>query len=59
MGQHLYNAINKHPLPSEIFVNELAALGTVTPAEAEAIKKEASADLPKGLWVGFAFGKVA
>ena len=42
---HLYNAINKHPLPSEIFVNELAALGTVTPAEAEAIKKEASADL--------------
>jgi 2-oxoglutarate dehydrogenase E1 component len=42
---HLYSAINKHSLPSEIFVDELAALGTVTPAEAAAIKKEAAADL--------------
>jgi 2-oxoglutarate dehydrogenase E1 component len=42
---HLYNAIQKHQLASEIFVQELSALGTVTPTEAAEIKKEAAADL--------------
>ena len=42
---HLYNSIQKHPLASEIFVEELATLGTVTRADAELIKQEAAADL--------------
>ncbi|MFM8459451.1 MAG: thiamine pyrophosphate-dependent enzyme, partial [Chthoniobacterales bacterium] len=42
---HLYGTIQKHPLASETFVKELAALGTVTREDAEAIKKEAARDL--------------
>ncbi|MEY3481262.1 MAG: 2-oxoglutarate dehydrogenase component [Verrucomicrobiota bacterium] len=42
---HLYNRIQKHPLASETFVKELAALGTLSEAEAAQIKAEASRDL--------------
>ena len=42
---HLYSAIQKHPLASETFVEELVALGTLTGAEAAQIKTEAARDL--------------
>ena len=42
---HLYNTIQRHPAPSETFVQELAALGTVTPAEAAALRQEAEREL--------------
>ncbi|MGA0092847.1 MAG: 2-oxoglutarate dehydrogenase E1 component [Chthoniobacterales bacterium] len=42
---HLYSTIQKHPLASETFVKELAALGTLTEAEAAQVKAEAARDL--------------
>ncbi|MBU3664699.1 MAG: 2-oxoglutarate dehydrogenase E1 component [Chthoniobacterales bacterium] len=42
---HLYGKIQKHPLVSKAFTDELAALGTVTSAEAAGIKKKAESEL--------------
>ena len=42
---HLYGRIQKQPLASEVFVGELARLGTVTRDDAAAIKAEAERDL--------------
>ena len=41
----LYSTIKKHPLPGARFAAELAALGTVPPAEAEAIRAACIAKL--------------
>ncbi len=42
---HLYNTIQKHPLPSEIFVRELDNLGTLTREDAAVLKAEAELEL--------------
>lgn len=42
---HLYSTIQKHPPVSEVFVEELASLGTVTRGDAEEIKALAASDL--------------
>jgi 2-oxoglutarate dehydrogenase E1 component len=45
----IYHVIKKHPLPGIRFAAELAALGTVTPAEAEALRAACIARLDKEL----------
>ncbi len=45
----IYNVIKKHPLPGARFAAELAALGTVPPAEAEALRAACIARLEKEL----------
>ena len=42
---HLYGKIHRHPLVSEVFVGELAQLGTVSREEASAIKAGAEREL--------------
>jgi 2-oxoglutarate dehydrogenase E1 component len=37
---NLYTKIKEHPLPTEVFLERIAPLGTVTPEEAAAIKAE-------------------
>ena len=48
---HLYGKIQKHPLVSQVFVEELAALGTVTREEAAAIKAVAEGELEEAFAV--------
>lgn len=45
----IYHVIKKHPLPGARLAAELAALGTVTPAEAEALRDACIASLDKEL----------
>ena len=46
---NLYHTIKGHPLLSEMFAAEAAALGTVTPEEAAGIKGESLAELEAAL----------
>ena len=45
----LYNRIKNHPLPSEVFLNQIASLGTVSAEEAAALKAESLKELNDAL----------
>ena len=45
----LYNQIKSHPLPSEVFVAQIAPLGTVSAEEAAAMKAESLKELNDAL----------
>jgi 2-oxoglutarate dehydrogenase E1 component len=46
---NLYSKIKSHPLPSEVFLTQIAALGTVSSDDAAAIKAEALKELSDAL----------
>jgi 2-oxoglutarate dehydrogenase E1 component len=45
----LYNRIKNHPLPSEVFLSQIASLGTVSAEEAAALKAESFKELNDAL----------
>jgi 2-oxoglutarate dehydrogenase E1 component len=45
----LYNRIKNHPLPSEVFLSQIASLGTVSAEEAAALKAESLKELNDAL----------
>jgi 2-oxoglutarate dehydrogenase E1 component len=45
----LYNKIKTHPLPSEVFISQIAPLGTVSSEEAAALKAESLKELNDAL----------
>ena len=45
----LYGRIKNHPLPSEVFLNQIASLGTVSAEEAAALKAESLKELNDAL----------